>query len=146
MIVFNNDSGAVLHVQQDNPPIVQIAADSTLTINTNISATAVFGNPYGLYTAVTFDVWDCNIPTGATVTAIKAKRTGGTGATINVRKLGGSTVLASNFSITSTSGWLDAGTLQNTSFAFGDGLQAMLVSVSGAPTQVSIQIEFTTTI
>jgi len=78
-----------------------------------------------------------------TVTAVKGYRVGGTGATINARKNGASNHLASDLSLTSADTWMDGGSVQNTDYAAGDKLEIMLVSISGTPTQIAIQVEFT---
>jgi hypothetical protein len=75
------------------------------------------------------------------VTAVKGYRVGGTGATINARKNGTSTHLASNLSLASADIWTDGGSVQNASYAAGDKMEIMIVSVSGSPTQIAIQVD-----
>lgn len=87
-----------------------------------------------------FHVW--RAPFACTVTAVKAIREGGTGMTINARKNAASNHLASALSLTSGSTWMDGGSVQNTSYAAGDYLQIMVVSITGTPTEAAIQVEF----
>jgi len=82
-------------------------------------------------------------PFACTVTNVRGYRVGGTGATINARKNGSLNHLASNLSLTSADTWMDGGSVQNTSYAAGDKLELMVVSISGAPTQIAIQVDFT---
>lgn len=82
-------------------------------------------------------------PFACTVTKVWGYRVGGTGATINARLNGVSNHLASALSLTSADTWMDGGAVQNTAYVTGDKLEIMIVSVTGAPTQVAIQIDFT---
>jgi hypothetical protein len=90
-------------------------------------------------------VW--RAPYACTVTALKGWRTGGTGATVNAGKgtIGTPTskVLASDLSLTSADTWMDGGTVQNTAFAAGDPLIIIIASVTGNPTQISVEVDFT---
>lgn len=91
--------------------------------------------------AVNVYVW--RAPFACTVTNVRGIRRGGTGATINARRNGTSTHLASALSLTSADTWMDGGSVQNTAYAVGDSLEIMVVSVSGSPTEVGIQVDFT---
>jgi hypothetical protein len=82
-------------------------------------------------------------PFACTVTAVYGYRVGGTGTTINARKNGSYNHLASALSLTSTDTWMSGGTVQNAAYAIGEKLEIMIVSVSGSPTQVAVQIDFT---
>lgn len=82
-------------------------------------------------------------PFACTVTAVRGYRTGGTGATINARKNGTSNHLATALSLTSADTWMIGGTVQNASYAAGDKLEIMAVTVTGIVTQLAIQVEFT---
>ncbi len=77
-----------------------------------------------------------------TVTNVRGYRVGGIGATINARKNGISNHLATALSLTSADTWLDGGTVQNTAYAEGDKLEMMIISVTGSPTQIAIQVDF----
>ena len=77
-----------------------------------------------------------------TVTAIKGFRVGGTGATVNARKNGASNHLASALSLVNASTVYDGGAVQNTTYAIGDYLEIMVVSVTGTVTQIGIQVDF----
>ena len=90
--------------------------------------------------AINIDAWNSRYP--ATVTNVRARRTGGTGATVNARRNGADNHLSSNLSLTTTN-WTDGGAVQNTAYVADDNLQLMVVSVTGTPTQVAIQVDFT---
>ena len=81
-------------------------------------------------------------PYACTVTAVKGYRVGGTGATVNARRNGASNHLASALSLTSADAWMDGDTVQNTAYVVGDKLEIMVVSITGSPTQVAIQVNF----
>lgn len=91
--------------------------------------------------AINVIVW--RAPFACTVTAVKGYRVSGSGATINARKNGSSNHLASDLSLTSADTWMDGGSVQNTAYAAGDKLEIMVVSVTGTPTQVAVQVDFT---
>jgi hypothetical protein len=90
--------------------------------------------------AVIVNVW--RAPYACVVTAVKGIRRGGTGATINARKNGASDHLSSDLSLSSADTWMDGGSVQNTSYSAGDRLEIEVASVAGAPTEVSIQVDF----
>ena len=143
VIVQNDTLVKVVGVLADEPVKVIGINTAALNINTHINRGGTFMNPYGIFTAPAIgDVWRCVV--ACTVTNVRGLRQGGTGATVNARKLGGATHLASDLSLTSANTWIDGGAVQNTAYAVGDGLQIMLQSVNGAPTEVSIQLDFTT--
>ena len=98
-------------------------------------------NPSGIVQADNIICW--RAPYACTVTNVRGYRVGGTGATVNARKNGASNHLASALSLTSADTWQDGGAVQNTSYAAGDKMEIMLVSVSGSPTQIMIQIDLT---
>lgn len=95
----------------------------------------------GLTAAVNIIVW--RAPFACTVTAVKGYRVGGTGATVNARRNGSSNHLASAVSVASADAWTDGGAVQNTAYAAGDKLEIMIVTVTGSPTQVAVQVDFT---
>jgi len=78
-----------------------------------------------------------------TVTNVRGYRVGGTGATINARRNGANNHLASALSLTSADTWMDGGAVQNTAYAAGDKMEIMIVSVTGSPTQVAVQVDLT---
>lgn len=90
--------------------------------------------------AQNINVWEAR--DSFTVTNVRARRTGGTGATVNARKNGSLNHLSSNLSLTTTN-YTDGGAVQNTAYVAGDNLQIMIVSVTGAPTEIIIQVDFT---
>lgn len=102
------------------------------------SGSGVVLDPTG---AVNIIVW--RAPFACTVTAVKGYRVGGSGASVNARKNGTSNHLNTALSLTSADTWMDGGTVQNTAYATGDKLEIMIVSVSGSPTQVAVQVDFT---
>lgn len=77
-----------------------------------------------------------------TVTNVRGYRVGGTGATINARLNGASNHLAAAVSLAGADAWVDGGAVQNTTYAAGDKLEIMVVSVAGAPTQIGIEVDF----
>jgi hypothetical protein len=99
-------------------------------------------NPYGL-SAITIPVLEVNVD--CTVTGIRAKRTGGTSASINARRNSSDDFLASDLAITSTSGYFDGGAVQNTALIAGDTVEVMLTATSGTVTQVVIQVNMSIT-
>lgn len=95
--------------------------------------------PAGITSAITLIVWYATF--ACTVLNVRGYRVGGTGATVNARINGASTHLASDLSVSSTDTWMDGGAVQNTAYAVGDKLEIMVVSVSGSPTQIAIQVD-----
>lgn len=89
------------------------------------------------------DVYIWRAPYACTVTAVKAIRSGGTGATVNARKNETSEHLASDLSLISNQVWTDGGSVQNTAYAAGDRMEIRLKSITGGVTQVAIQVDFT---
>lgn len=93
--------------------------------------------------AINVIVW--RAPFACTVTNVRGYRVGGTGATINARLNGASNHLAAALSLTNADEWMDGGAVQNAAYAEGDKLEIMIVSVTGSPTQVAVQVDFTIT-
>lgn len=98
----------------------------------------VFFSPTG---ASTVPVWVA--PFACNVTAVKGYRIGGTGATVNAQRNGASNHLAADLSLTLTNVWQDGGAVQNTAYAVGDSLGLLITGVTGTPSQVNIQVNFT---
>ena len=95
-------------------------------------------NPTGALNVI---IWYASV--ACTVTAVRGYRVGGDGATINTRKNGSLTHLATALSVTSADTWMDGGTVQNTAYAVGDKLEIMLVSITNSPSQVAIGVDYT---
>jgi hypothetical protein len=85
-----------------------------------------------------FTIW--RAPFACTVTNVRARRRGGTAATVNARR-NALSLLASDLSVTSVNTWMDGGSVQNASFATGDELELRIISVTGA-TELSYIVEF----
>lgn len=87
---------------------------------------------------------DCWIVDRAcTVLAVKGLIRGATGTTVNAtRTRSGSTVdlLGTDITLSSADTVTDGGTVQNASLAVGDIVQAKIVSLSGSPTSVMVQL------
>ena len=96
-------------------------------------------NPTG---AINVIVWYA--PYVCTVTNVRGYRIGGTAAIINARKNGTSNHLATALSLSSADTWMDGSTVEPTTatYAIGDKLEIMVISQTGNPTQVSIQVDF----
>ena len=77
----------------------------------------------------------------ATVKRVSAWRVGGTACTVNARKNGSSNHLSSALSLVNANTLYTTTTVQNTSYSIGDRLEVMMVSQSGDPTQVIIQVD-----
>jgi hypothetical protein len=107
----------------------------------SFSKGAAFLDPAGVAVA-TVAAW--RAPFACTVTNIRGYRVGGTGATINAYKnTTGSPLRSSALSVSSTSTWVDGGAVQNTAFPVGTTLLVAVISVTGSPTQISVQVDFT---
>lgn len=91
--------------------------------------------------AINIIVW--RAPFACTVTNVRGYRVGGTGATINARRNGASNHLGSALSLTSADTWTDGGAVSNTAYVAGDKLEIMLVTLTGSPTQVAVQVDYT---
>jgi len=83
-------------------------------------------------------------PFTAQITSIQAYRIGGSGATVNARKLGGGTHLAVDLSVAIENAWIAGGTPQNANYALGDTLEVVIGAVNGSPTQLIVQFDFAT--
>lgn len=90
--------------------------------------------------AINVIVWEA--PFSCTVKTVKGYRVGGTGATINARRNGVDTHLSSALSLTSANTWMDGGAVQNTAYVAGNRLEIMIVTVTGSPTQIAVQVDF----
>ncbi len=81
-------------------------------------------------------------PAACSVAAVRGRRIGGTGATINARRNGADNHLSSALSLTSAATWMDGGAVQNAAYVAGDTLDAMLVTATGTPTDVAVLVYF----
>lgn len=114
------------------------------------SKTNILFNPTGTFPLTAIPIW--RVPYPITVTAIYVYRVGGTGATINVRKVAGTTpsnMLSSNYSLTVEGPpWVSTGALvgaPSTVFATGNSLEVVFASIAGTPgpTLLAVQIDYT---
>lgn len=111
------------------------------------SKSVTFWTPSGTFPLTPLPMW--RVPYAITVTAIYAYRVGGTAATINARRVHTSTGtnhLASDFSVPAGPPWSgSAGAIVSGSalYAAGDSMEAMLQSITGTPTLVTVQIDYT---
>lgn len=86
-------------------------------------------------------VW--RAPFACTVTNVRGHRKGGTGATVNARRNQTSDHLASDLSLGTADAWADGGAVQNTAYIAGDDLEIEVASITGAVTEIAIQVDFT---
>jgi hypothetical protein len=86
-------------------------------------------------------VW--RAPFACTVTNVRGYRVGGTGATINARRNGVSNHLAAAVSLAAADTWVDGGAVANTAYVAGDKLEIMVVTITAAPTQIAVQVDYT---
>ncbi|OPC83011.1 hypothetical protein B4N89_20575 [Embleya scabrispora] len=93
-------------------------------------------------TAGTYQLF--KVPAAASVIAVRAYRTGGTGGTVQVKK-GGSDVLASALA-TATDSWAGNTTVQNASCAAGDNISVVLAAPAGSPTEILVQVDMRTAV
>jgi len=127
-----------LNTEFSNITNVVLPGPGKFSVSGNLyNATGIADSP------VNFVVWQAPLP--CTAASIKARVVGGTNAVVNVMKNEdtGLKLLATNATVTPGQGWLDLGTLQNTLFLLNDNMEFMLVSVSGAVTQILWQVNFT---
>lgn len=93
----------------------------------------------GLAAGINAVVWYAQFP--CRVLNVRGYRAGGTGATINAQKNGADTHLSSNLSLVSADTWMSGGAVQNITYAIGDKMEIMIVTVAGLPTQVAVQVD-----
>jgi hypothetical protein len=98
-------------------------------------------NPSGITAAGNIIVW--RAPYSCTVTNVRGYRVGGTGATINARRNGADNHLAAALSLINADVFMDGGAVQNTAYVAGDKLEIMVVTVTGSPTQLQVEVDFT---
>jgi hypothetical protein len=78
----------------------------------------------------------------ATVTAIRIKVPDGTSATVNVRKNGTTNLISADQTVAAATTYttVPGGLLQNTTLAANDYLEILLTAVTGAVTEVAVQV------
>ncbi|MET7363245.1 glycosyl hydrolase family 28-related protein [Streptomyces sp. NPDC005562] len=91
-------------------------------------------------TVGSYVVW--RTPHACTVTAVRAYRTGGTSATVNV-KAGLRDLLSTDMSLVTPDSWLTGPNVQNPAVAAGEAIAFDIRSVAGSPTSVTMQIDYT---
>jgi hypothetical protein len=97
------------------------------------------GGIAGTYaTASSLVIW--RAPFACNASQICAYRVTGSTALINVKRNGGN-LLTASYTIANTGSWNVLTALQSSSFSIGDKLEITLISSSGYPTQVAIQID-----
>ena len=119
--------------------IMNTGIRDNLNVLSTFSRGGVLVNPNGITASINVIVWYATY--NSTVTNIRGYRVGGTTADVNARKNGSSTHLASNLTLSSANTWMDGGTVQNESYAIGDKMEIMIVSPSGSPTQIAVQVD-----
>ena len=82
-------------------------------------------------------------PFACTVTNVRGHRKGGTGATVNARRNQANDFLSSDLSLGTADQWADGGAVQNTAIAAGDDIEIELASITGAVTEIVIQVDLT---
>jgi hypothetical protein len=95
----------------------------------------VFISPTGAGSAV---IW--RAPYACTVTHVRGYVVGGTNAVINATRNGSN--LISNLTISTLATWEDGGAITGGTVSVGDSFAAVIVSESGSPNAVTVQIEF----
>lgn len=139
--VLNN---IVVDAVISNTVIDGVIGTASTLINTRFPRGGIIANPIGLSSLNNgnYIVW-VYVDMPVTVNALYGLRRGGTGATINARRIRsgvGSNFLASDLSLVAADTVYSNTTVQNTDLAIGDIVEIMLTSNTGAPTQVAIQI------
>jgi hypothetical protein len=93
--------------------------------------------------AITIPVWKAPYACTATFVHGCSGASDGSGITVNAGKLFIGDFLAANLSVPSDGDFHDATVTQNSSFAIGEKVYIKLSGFSGAPSQVTIQVDFT---
>lgn len=82
-------------------------------------------------------------PFSCTATTFNLYRVTGSDGFANARRNGTGTLLTSSLTSSVSESWVQCTTFQTSSFSEGDKLEIMLISSSGFPTQIAVQIDFT---
>jgi hypothetical protein len=91
-------------------------------------------------TPQTIVIW--RAPFACTVTAVKGYQDIGTGSVVTAYD-GSTDLLSTNLTISSAATWQDGGSLAKTAVSAGDSIAIRVVSVSGSPNYLVIQVELT---
>ncbi len=92
-------------------------------------------------TGTTLMAW--RAPFACTVTNVRCHFKGGTSVVYNARKNQLSNHLSVDQTASTANAWADGGAVQNTAYAAGDDLELMFVTINGAVTEATIQVDFT---
>jgi hypothetical protein len=90
--------------------------------------------------ARTIVIW--RAPFACTVTAVKGYQDVGTGSVVTAYD-GSTDLLSTDITISSAATWQDGGSLAKTAVSAGDSIAIKVVSVSGSPSYLVIQVELT---
>jgi hypothetical protein len=90
--------------------------------------------------AQTIVIW--RAPFACTVTAVKGYQDVGTGSVVTAYD-GSTDLLSTDITISSAATWQDGGSLAKTAVSAGDSIAIKVVSVSGSPSYLVIQVELT---
>ena len=91
-------------------------------------------------TPQTIVIWRAPFP--CTITAVKGYQDIGTGSVVTAYD-GSTDILSTNLTISSAATWQDGGSLAKTAVSAGDSIAIRVVSVSGSPNYLVIQVELT---
>lgn len=116
--------------------VYPLSGNSGSAIGLHDTTTKAFGF-YNVSATDSSILFECR-ESGDTVREIRAIRTGGTSAQINVTKNGSSDLLTANY--TTTTSFASAGTLQNNGLATGDVIRVALRAISGTVTEIVVQL------
>ena len=133
--------GALAELQSDNEAHVAAADPHVGYVKETTAQVFSLAGTF-LDTTAARNVLIFRAPFPCVVTGVQVHVKAGTSATVNARKNGASNFLASNLT-GNTGQWTATTTVQNTSVATGDDVELMLVSVSGVPTEIVIQVDLT---
>jgi hypothetical protein len=114
-------------------------------VEATFSKSVTFFNGNGISTgSYLFPVWRATGP--CTLTGIHGYLTSGVSTgVINARKNKVSSHLSSNLSVNGTGTWFSAGSIQNATYAYGDALELQVITISGLPVTLTMQVDFINT-
>jgi hypothetical protein len=141
LIVGSADNVVARLAKGTDAQVLEVLASETLDLrwaSRPFSLGATVMNPV---TGTTLMIW--RAPFACTVTNVRTHFKGGTSIVCNARKNQASNHLASNYTNSTANAWGDGGTVQNATYAAGDDLEIMFVTINGAVTEASIQVDFT---
>lgn len=126
-------------ISVDRGPVVALYARvddriDAIVARLGFSKTLVVDNP----AANSYPLWRAT--SQCTVTAVRAYRTGGTGAAVNA-KVNANSVLGVDLSVSNSTVWLTGTPAAPVLMNVGDTLTMVVSSVTGAPTQLSVQVD-----